>query len=275
MKHNSPEYIHTIVEAIKLSFADRDRYYADPKFYDVPEEKLLSKQYSEERRKQIVPQRASLEHRPGGFGGSVPMPSGKPIPVGDIHDTTCVNVIDKNGNVFSSTPSGGWIPSVIAGDTGLGFGTRLQSLFTTAGHPNQVQPGKRPRITLSPTIVLKDGEPFLSLSTPGGDNQDQAILQVLLNIIEFGMTPQQAVEAPRVQSEHFYSSFGHHEFHAGLLKLEDRIPRETANTLAGWGHRIQVLGPWSNFASPTVIQRSGGVLHGGADPREHRFIYGR
>lgn len=274
MKHNSPQYIHTVVEALKLAFADRDRYYTDPKFYKVPEDTLLSKKYAEERRAQIGKE-ASLEHRPGSFGGPAPMPQPPAPAIAGIHDTTCVNVVDKDGNVFSATPSGGWIPAVIAGDTGIGFGTRLQSLFTVRGHPNQIEPGKRPRITLSPTIVLKDGKPFLALSTPGGDNQDQALLQVLLNILEFGMTPQQAVEAPRFQTEHLYNSFGHHEFRRGLLKLEDRLPVSTANKLAEWGHVVQVLGPWSNFAAPTVIMISGSVLHGGADPREHRFIYGR
>jgi gamma-glutamyltranspeptidase/glutathione hydrolase len=275
MKHNSPQYVHTVVEALKLAFADRDRYYADPKFVKVPEARLLSKEYAGERRGQIDPKQASLEHRPGAFEPAVPMPPGRPGRPVIANDTTCVNVVDRWRNVFSSTPSGAWIPSVIAGDTGLAFGTRLQSLFVTRGHPNQIEPGKRPRITLSPTIVLKGGEPYIALSTPGGDNQDQALLQALLNIVEFGMTPQQAVEAPRFQSEHLYNSFGHHDFHPGLLKLEDRFPRETANRLAALGHRVQVLGPWSNFASPTVILISGGVLHGGADPREHRFIHGR
>jgi gamma-glutamyltranspeptidase/glutathione hydrolase len=275
MKHNSPEYIHTVTEALKLGFADRDRYYADPKFVKVPEETLLSEEYAAERRKEIDPKHASMEHRPGKFGGAVPMPGGEAGRPVIANDTTCINVVDKQGNMFSSTPSGAWIPLTIAADTGIGFGTRLQSLFVTEGHPNVVQPGKRPRITLSPTIVLKDGEPFLALSTPGGDNQDQALLQVLLNIVEFGMTPQQAVDAPRFQSEHLYNSFGHHDFNPGMLKLEDRIPQDTANKLAALGHRVQVLGPWSNFASPTVILIQGGVLHGGADPREHRFIYGR
>ena len=109
------------------------------------------------------------------------------------HDTTCVNVVDRQGNVFSATPSGAWLPSVIAGDTGVPFSSRMQSFVLTPGHPNQLAPGKRPRVTLSPTIVLKDGKPFLALSTPGGDNQDQALLQVMLNIIEFGMSPQEAV----------------------------------------------------------------------------------
>jgi gamma-glutamyltranspeptidase/glutathione hydrolase len=177
--------------------------------------------------------------------------------------------------MFSATPSGAWLPSVIAGDTGVPLGIRMQSLLLTPGHPNQLQPGKRPRVTLSPTIVLKDGQPFLALSTPGGDNQDQALLQTLLNIIDFGMTPQEAVEAPRFQTEHFYSSFGAHEFHPGRLNLEARIPRSTADRLAALGHKVNVAGDWSNGSAPTVIQVSKGVLHGGADPRRGRFLFGR
>jgi gamma-glutamyltranspeptidase/glutathione hydrolase len=145
----------------------------------------------------------------------------------------------------------------------------------TPGHPNQLQPGKRPRVTLSPTIVLKDGQPFLAMSTPGGDNQDQALLQVFLNIIEFGMSPQEAVEAPRFQTEHFYSSFANHEFVAGKLNLEGRIPRATADQLMLWGHKVTVTADWSNSSAPAVIKVSGGVLDGGADPRRARFIFGR
>ena len=153
--------------------------------------------------------------------------------------------------------------------------TRLQSFVLQDGHPNQLAPGKRPRVTLSPTLVLKDGEPVMAMSTPGGDNQDQAMLQVLLNIIDFGMSPQEAVEAPRFQTEHFYSSFAGHEFNAGKLMLEGRIPRNTAEKLTSLGHQVSVTADWSNSSAPTVILRNGGVLHGGADPRRNRLIFGR
>jgi gamma-glutamyltranspeptidase/glutathione hydrolase len=143
------------------------------------------------------------------------------------------------------------------------------------GHPNTIAAGKRPRVTLSPTIVLKDGAPYMVMSTPGGDNQDQAMLQVLLNIIDFGMTPQQAVESPRFQTEHFYSSFANHEFVAGKLNLEDRFPVATAEALKGLGHTVNVTGAWSNASAPTVIRMSGAVLEGAADPRRGRFIFGR
>jgi gamma-glutamyltranspeptidase/glutathione hydrolase len=274
MGHNSPEYLHTVVEAAKLAFADRDRYYGDPKFAKIPEEILLSKAYAAERRKLIDPARASLEHRPGSFQPPLPITSSS-AGAGVVQDTTCINVVDRQGNVFSATPSGAWLPSVIAGDTGIPFGSRLQTLLLTPGHPNQLQPGKRPRVTLSPTMVLKDGAPYLALSTPGGDNQDQALLQVLLNVIDFGMSPQEAVEAPRFQTEHFYSSFGAHEFNPGRLNIESRVPRTVTDRLAALGHRVTVTGDWSNASAPTVIQISEGVLHGGADPRRGRFLFGR
>jgi gamma-glutamyltranspeptidase/glutathione hydrolase len=208
MGHNSAPYLHTVIEAVKLAFADRDAHYGDPKFSKIPAERLLSREYATERRKLIDPNKASMESRPGAMGA--PMRSALATEHNSVQDTTCVNVVDKQGNVFSATPSGAWLPSVIAGETGIPLSTRLQSFVMTKGHANELAPGKRPRVTLSPTIVLKDGKPFLAMSTPGGDNQDQAMLQVLLNIIDFGMAPQEAVEAPRFQTEHFYSSFATH-----------------------------------------------------------------
>jgi gamma-glutamyltranspeptidase/glutathione hydrolase len=274
MGHNSPEYLHTVVEATKLAFADRDRYYGDPKFSKIPEETLLSRDYATERRKLIDPQHASMEHRPGAFG--LPLPKDKTTDSGGIvNDTTCVNVIDRNGNMFSATPSGAWLPSVIAGDTGIPFTSRLQSFVLTPGHPNELAPGKRPRVTLSPTIVTKDGKPYLVMSTPGGDNQDQAMLQVLLNIIVFNMSPQEAVEAPRFQTEHFYASFADHQFVPGKLNLEGRISKETAGKLTELGHKVMLTGEWSNSSAPTVIVSGNGVLEGGADPRRARFVFGR
>lgn len=272
MGHNSPKYLHTVVEVAKLAFADRDRYYGDPNFSKIPEDILLSKGYAESRRKLIDPEKASMESRPGDFGGPIAMPQSKAP--SNAADTTCVNAVDKWGNVFSATPSGAWLPSVIVGDTGIPLGTRLQTLLTVPGHPNTLEPGKRPRVTLSPTMVLKDGKPFLALSTPGGDNQDQALLQVLLNILDFGMSPQEAAESPRFQTEHFYASFANHEFVPGKLNLEGRIPRETIEALSKLGHKVNVTGPWGNGSAPTVIKMENGVYEGAADPRRGRFIYG-
>ena len=160
-------------------------------------------------------------------GGNVAVP---------VNDTTCVNVVDRMGNVFQRHAQ-----RRVAAVRDCrryrhsAFGTRLQSFVLTPGHANQLRPGKRPRVTLSPTMVLKDGKPFLDISTPGGDNQDQALLQVLLNIIDFGMSPQEAVEAPRFQTEHFYSSFANHEFMPGKLNLEGRIPKIHRRQAGGFG----------------------------------------
>ena len=274
MGHNSPQYLHTVIETVKLAFADRDRYYGDPKFSKIPAEILLSKDYAARRRQLIDPEHASMESRPGDFAPPLLTTSG-PVGKAVVHDTTCVNVMDHNGNAFSATPSGAWLPSVIAGDTGIPLSTRLQSFVVTPGHPNQLAAGKRPRVTLSPTLVTQDGKTVMVLSTPGGDNQDQALLQVLLNILVFDMTPQQAVESPRFQTEHFYSSFAFHEFVPGKVSLEGRFPSQTVEGLAALGHRVMVSGEWSNSSAPTVIYVHDGVLNGGADPRRARFIFGR
>ncbi len=274
MGHNSPRYLHTVVEAVKLAFADRDQYYGDPKFSKIPEEILLSKDYAAERRKLIDPTHASIEHRPGSFGNRITLPT-TTASTTPVNDTTCVNVVDRQGNAFSATPSGAWLPSVIMGETGIPLTSRLQSFVTTPGHPNQLQGGKRPRVTLSPTLVTRDGKLEMIMSTPGGDNQDQALLQVMLNILEFGMSPQEAVEAPRFQTEHFYSSFAGHEFVPGRLNLEGRIPKATGDALEALGHRVTMAGDWSNSSAPTVIWVHDGVLNGGADPRRARFIFGR
>jgi gamma-glutamyltranspeptidase/glutathione hydrolase len=272
MGHNSPEYLHVVMEAVKLAFADRDRYYGDPKFSTIPEETLLSKSYAAERRKLIDPAHASMESRPGNLPGSAP-PTGANGPSRG-NDTTCVDVIDSKGNGFSATPSGAWLPSVIAGSTGIAESERLESFVLTPGHANQLGAGKRPRVTLSPMIVSKDGQLYITMSTPGGDNQDQALLQVLLNILEFGMTPQQAVEAPRFQTEHFYASFGFHQFTPGRVALEGRIPVATARKLESMGHKVQLAGDYSNASAPVVILAKDGALHGGADLRRGRYIFG-
>lgn len=273
MGHNSAPYLHTVIEAVKLAFADRDAHYGDPKFSRIPVETLLSRDYAATRRKLIDPNKASMESRPGALGNA--MRSAVASEHNSVQDTTCVNVVDRDGNVFSATPSGAWLPSVIAGDTGIPLSTRLQSFVMTKGHANELAPGKRPRVTLSPTIVLKDNKPFLAMSTPGGDNQDQAMLQVLLNIIDFGMAPQEAVEAPRFQTEHFYSSFATHEFVPGRTRIERRIPKNVLDLLSEKGHIVQPSGEWSNGSAPTVILLRDGVLDGGADPRRLRFIFGR
>ena len=282
MGHNSATYIHTLTEAIKLALADRDRYYGDPDFVKIPMTELLSKNYAALRRRLIDQQRASLAQQPGdplnmkailasamqtvGRVSTVP-------PLERANDTTCVNVIDKDGNLFSATPSGAWLPAVVAGDTGVLMGQRLQSALTDPRSPNVVAPGKRPRITLTPTLVLKHGEPFMVLSTPGGDNQDQALLQVFLNIVEFGMNPQEAVEAPRFDTQHYVSSFDDHEFLPGSLNVESRVGEKVIDDLKLRSHKVKVQSEWGTLSSPTVIiyNPQTGVSSAGADPRRGRY----
>jgi gamma-glutamyltranspeptidase/glutathione hydrolase len=281
MKHNSADYIHTLTEAMKLAFADRDRYYGDPDFVSVPGSELLSKDYAVMRRALIDERHASLEQRPGDpinkkpliNNGSHPALGQSTVPEAErANDTTCVNVIDKDGNLFSATPSGAWLPAVVASDTGVLLGQRMQSFLLEEGHPNVLQPGKRPRITLTPTLVLKDGKPFMVLSTPGGDNQDQSLIQVLLNIVEFGMNVQEAVEAPRFQTLHLVSSFDDHRFNPGVLNLEDRITKQVQEDLTSRGHKIEMQSAWGNPSAPTVIRfNSSGVIEAGADPRRGRY----
>lgn len=284
MGHNSPDYIHTLTESLKLALADRDRYYGDPDFVKIPMTELLSKSYARLRRSLIDKERASWDQRPGdplnmkavlaSVTQRLSRASRSMVPENErANDTTCVNVIDKDGNLFSATPSGAWLPAVVAGDTGVLMGQRLQSALTDPNSPNVVAPGKRPRITLTPTLVLKGGEPFMVLSTPGGDNQDQALLQVLLNIIEFGMNPQEAVEAARFDTQHYVSSFDDHEFLAGSLNLESRISDKTIADLKARGHKVKVQTAWGTLSSPTVIvyNLQNGVSAAGADPRRGRY----
>jgi gamma-glutamyltranspeptidase/glutathione hydrolase len=282
MGHNSPTYIHTLAEALKLAMADRDRYYGDPDFVKIPMTELLSKNYAALRRPLIDEQRASLAQQPGdptnmkAVLASAVQTIGRVTTVPEIergNDTTCVNVVDKDGNLFSATPSGAWLPAVVAGDTGVLMGQRLQSAMTDPNSPNVVAPGKRPRITLSPTLVLKGGEPFMVLSTPGGDNQDQALVQVLLNIIEFGMNPQEAVEAARFDTQHYVSSFDDHEFLPGSLNIESRVSLKTIQELSAKGHKVKVQSEWGTLSAPTVIvyDVKNGVASAGADPRRSRY----
>lgn len=282
MAHNSTQYIHTLTEALKLGLADRDRYYGDPDFVKIPAAELLSKDYAALRRSLIEQERASLAQQPGDPLNMKAVLASATQRVGRAsvtpeseraNDTTCVNVVDKDGNLFSATPSGAWLPAVVAGDTGVLMGQRLQSAMTDPNSPNVVAPGKRPRITLTPTLVLKDGQPFMVLSTPGGDNQDQALLQVLLNIIEFGMNPQEAVEAARFDTQHYVSSFDDHAFLPGSLNLESRVPEKIIEELKARGHKVKVQSDWGTLSAPTVIvyDLRTGVSSAGADPRRGRY----
>jgi gamma-glutamyltranspeptidase/glutathione hydrolase len=272
LKQNSSGYIHTLAEALKLAYADRDTYYGDPQFVKIPA-RLLSKEYGAERRALIGPE-ASLEFRPGALE---PDPPRHPYFSRMAHhsfddallakDTTCVDAIDKNGVAISITPSGSWMPSLIAGDTGIPLTERAQSFLLIPGHPNELAGGKRPRVTLSPTLVVNPDRTVIALSTPGGDQQDQALLQVLFDAIEFGRNVEQAIEAPRFQSEHLVSSFDNHEMHPGLLLLDERLPPAVADELRKRRHVVEIRSRNDSGSAPVMIRlHPDGMIEAGADP---------
>jgi gamma-glutamyltranspeptidase/glutathione hydrolase len=189
-------------------------------------------------------------------------------------DTTCVDAIDKDGMVFSATPSGAWLPSVIAGDTGIPLTERAQQFILVDGSPNELAGGKRPRVTLSPTIVTEQGKPFLALSTPGGDNQEQSLIQLFFNVVEFGMNAQAAIEAPRFQTRHLVSSFDNHAWNRGDLLLDERIPAATVAELSARGHRVGTRSRWSSGAAPVMVRMMpDGVIEAGADPYGYRVAH--
>src|SRR5271168_5223537 len=245
MGFNSADYIHTVIEAEKLALADRDEYYGDPNFAKVPMQQLLSDQYTEMRRQLIDPKKASLELRPG---DPYNMKATKPPTItGPWHGgTTVMCVTDKFGNVIAATPSGLSSTAGVAGRTGIIHGSRLSSLNTFAGTPNVIQPGKRPRITLSPTLLFrgndndKDNRPVMAISVAGGDQQDQAAIQVILNFVDFGMSPEDAFKAPRFSTEHFISSFGQDRARLGSLSVPKTLPEEVQADLRARGHVVTV-----------------------------------
>ena len=287
MGHNSTAYVHTVTEALKLALADRDAHYGDPDFTKVPAATLLSADYAAERRHLIDPAKANNLPRPGdpwrrepaarqaSTSGRAHIAGG---PATGSPDTTTINVADARGNLFSASPSSAWFFGgvFIAGDTGVPLGNRMQAFVLWEGHPNVVAGGKRPRTTLTPTVVLRDGKPFIALSSPGGDSQDQQALQVLLNLAVFGMRPQEAIEAPRFNTLHYHESFGDHRFRAGVLELEDRIAPGVADALRQLGHKVQVIGPFMMDTGTTIagFDPAHGTVFGAADVRRQRFVTG-
>jgi gamma-glutamyltranspeptidase/glutathione hydrolase len=269
MGHNSADYIHHVIEAAKLAFADREAYYADPEFAPVPIEGLLSKQYADLRRGLIDPEAASLEQRPGDplrmRALAATRGSAGHWDSGTIHVTTA----DGAGNMVACTASGGWIPSSPVIDT-LGFplGTRIQTFYLDERHPNVLKPGKRPRTTLTPSLATRGAQPFMSFGTPGGDQQDQWTLQFFLNVVDFGMGVQEAIEAPRFSTAHFPSSFFPHSSTPGVVRVEDRVDRTVIDELTSRGHQIVVRPGWCEGHVLGIrfhpVKR---LLEGGADPR--------
>lgn len=272
--HNSADYIHILVEAAKLAFADRETYYGDPDFVDVPLNGLLSTGYADMRRQLINPKRSSLDHRPGDPVRMLPLLAGEFQPQSWGPGTIHVTAADRHGNMVACTASGGWIPSSPVMET-LGFplGTRLQTFYLDPQHANALQPRKRPRTTLTPSIATRNGEPFLAFGTPGGDQQDQWTLQFFLNLVHFGMDLQEAIEAPRFSTAHFPSSFYPHGARPGVLRMEDRIDEKVRADLAARGHEIELRPSWcEGHVLACRFDPARGVLYGGADPRGQQAV---
>ena len=231
----SADYVHVVTEAMKLALADRDEYYGDPLFTEVPLKALLSDRYARIRRPLIDMQRASLEVRPGDPYGMRPLKKPWP-PSGAPGGTTVMCVADRWGNVIAATPSGLGSTAGPAGDTGIIHGTRLTSLNSWRGHPNCIAPGKRPRVTLTPTLVLKGGRPVVAIAVAGGDLQDQAALQLILEYIDFGMGAEEAMAAPRFATGHHTGSFGQDKPRLGSLQVNEKIPGAVREDLKNRGH---------------------------------------
>jgi gamma-glutamyltranspeptidase / glutathione hydrolase len=279
MGHLSADYIHVVTEAIKLAMADRDEYYGDPAFVDVPLAALLSDAYNSIRRPLIDLDHASQEARPGNPHDMQPLKGSGVFRPGTGGTTTCV-VADRWGNVVAATPSANVYHEGGYSRAGVTYGNRLRSLNTTPGHPNCIQPGKRPRITLTPTLVLKEGQPVLAISVAGGDLQDQATLNLLLDFIEFGMEPATAVTMPRFATAHHQDSFDPNPvreqtfLRAGSLTLSDQIDPGIRGELAQRGH--QVLAQEKPIATPVMLYADpvSGVYYAAGDPAAGRHAAG-
>jgi gamma-glutamyltranspeptidase/glutathione hydrolase len=256
--HNSVDYVHLLTEAMKLAFADRERYYGDPDFDDVPIARLLSREYAEGRRHLIDMGKASS----GLTAGDANARAGT-----GVGDTTHLDAVDGKGNMVSATQSGAWIQSSPVVE-GLGFplGTRAQMFYLDERRPNRLEPRKRPRTTLTPSIALRAGRPYLAFGTPGGDTQDQINLQFFLNFVVFGMNLQEALDEPTFYSQHFPSSFYPRSAFPRRLIVENRLPKEVVDGLIERGHDVRLVGGWSNGRA-LAVHKADGVLMAGASPR--------
>jgi gamma-glutamyltranspeptidase / glutathione hydrolase len=298
----TPEYIHLVTESAKLAFADREAWYGDPEFTDVPLDDLLSAGYNDERRK-LIGETASMELRPGhpagrepelpgfathsfGMTGFDPLEEGRrgsgdpgidpatgeplgraPHAQARRGDTCHLDVADRWGNVVTATPSGGWLQSSpVIPSLGFCLGTRGQMFTLTPGLPATIAPGKRPRTTLTPTLALRDGEPCLAFGTPGGDQQDQWTLAFFMNHVNFGMNLQQAIDFPAFHSAHMPSSFYPRQASPGRLDVESRVGADVVEELRRRGHDVHVQPPWS-LGRISAVARRGGLLHAAANAR--------
>lgn len=304
MGYNSSKYIHSLYQILNLSMADRDFYYGDPYFDPVePMKGLLSKEYAKSRLKMIDWEKNDPSVKPGDpypfQGASNPFknylenwtskkPAGKSVgavtelpnmfeqfPNSAMYSgTTSIQAVDEEGWVVSVTPSGGWVPAVIAGNTGIGMSQRAQSfVLDPAENPfNVIEPGKRPRATLTPTIALKDGKPFLSFAVQGGDSQDQNLLQFFLNVVEFGMNVQQAAEAPNFNSYQLKGSFGQHESIPGKILINEDTPAYVRQKLRDMGYSLQIRSRTSGPINAVYFDWEHGSFWGGSS--NHGEDYG-
>ncbi|MCE2404797.1 MAG: gamma-glutamyltransferase family protein [Dehalococcoidia bacterium] len=290
MGHNSAEYVHTVSQALNLAFADRERYVGDPRFVDVPIDDMLSDEYLAQRRSLIDPDRAWPGLPPAGDprrrravrDGEPRSPGEAPAVSATAGDhgggTSYFAVIDREGNVFSCTPSEGTKSGgpIIPG-TGLAFSLRGYQSKVDEGHPSSVEPGKRPRLTPAPALVLREGEPVMAVGAHGGDHIPQGTVQLLLNVLEFGRDPQEAVEEPRFYSYSFPSSSSPSKYEPGMLRMEGRIPNQVTEALRKKGHVVERYPDWwEGSALYCMITRdpATGVLRGGADPRCEAYAVG-
>jgi gamma-glutamyltranspeptidase / glutathione hydrolase len=280
--HNSAEAVHLLTECMKLAFADREAYYGDPDHVKVPADGLLSTVYAQKRRALVDRDRAWPDLPPAGdpvglaavrngvrTGPVVAAPSGG-------LDTAYVAVVDSEGNGFSATPSDPSVDSPIVPGVGCVVSPRGSQGWLTPGHPSEVAPGKRPRLTPAPSMALRDGRLAMVFGTPGGDVQQQAMLQVFLNVVEFGMLPQEAVEAPRFATRSFPDSFWPHGSAPGRLDVESRVPAVTRSRLADLGHGVVEWPDWDWRAGAVcaVTVGANGTLMAGADPRRGAHAIG-
>jgi gamma-glutamyltranspeptidase/glutathione hydrolase len=280
-----PDFVHTVVEAAKLAFADREAFYGDPDFVEVPLETLLSADYND-RRRGLIPEEASFELRPGsisGYGGAVDLEAatrrqtikdaalggGEPTMKADAAagDTCHLDVIDRHGNMVSATPSGGWLhASPAIPELGFCLTSRAQMFWLEDGHPSSLAPGKRPRTTLSVNLVLRDGAPYMVFGTPGGDYQDQWTLTFALRHLHHGMNLQEAIDAPMFQTDHMPASFWPREADPGSLTLEGRFSETCARALQARGHKVAIAEDWS-LGRLSAATSDGGLLKAAANPR--------
>jgi gamma-glutamyltranspeptidase/glutathione hydrolase len=276
---NSADYIHTSVEAIKLAMADRDTYLGDMDFIRIPYQGLLSKEYAASRRKLIDPARASLDFRPGDVAPftdpaypNIDHPRDVTLGGNADHlgDTSYISAVDRDRNMISFTPSlhSGFGTKVVVGNLGFVFNCRGDYYSMVPGHANALEPGKRPRSTLQGTLVLKDGNPFMVTGSPGGDDQCMRTMQTFLNVVEFAMNIQQAIEAPRWATRSFPASPFPHTMYPGDLWIEGRISNAIRDELLQRGHKVEVRGPWSmNDSAGILVDNLNKTLSAGADPR--------